>query len=147
MPFVAVLAAWFISVGRALIGAVQHGDLFAVGLWSAMCLFGAALVLHGPVRYRTSGLEIRRDGLTIVSFGHHRRIPWNELARVETEDIDFPTFRGRGPCVVLVLTDRRSVRLWVTQQSKWRYDDRVTALEMRADRLRAIRRECQASDT
>lgn len=147
VPFVAVLGVWITGIGRALIGAVQDGDLFAVGLWSAMCLFGAALVLQGPIRYRTSGLEIHREGLTVVSFGRRRRIPWDELARVEIEDVDFPTLRGRGPCLVLVLTDRRSVRLWVTEQSKWRYDDRVAALEERADQLRAIRRKCQASDS
>lgn len=146
IPFVVVLGAWFTGVGRALIGAVQDGELFDIGLWSAMFLFGVALVLLGPVRHRTSGLEIRRDGLTVASFGRRRRIPWAELARVEIEDIDFPSFRGRGPCVVLVLTDRRRVHLWVTEQSKWRYDDRVAALQERADQLRAIRRECQAAD-
>jgi hypothetical protein len=139
-----LLGVWFAWVTWALVETVQGGDLFMAGVFAAMWLGGLAIFIDSA-RYRTSRLEIRRDGLTVVSLGHRRRIAWTQLARVEVEDIDFPSLRGRGPCVVLVLTDRRRVRLRVTEQWKWGYDKRVAALEQHADRLRAIRRECRAS--
>lgn len=143
VPFVAIAAAWFVFVGVGVIRAVQDRDLVGVCLWTLMCLGGLA-ILWEPIRYRTSRLEIRRAGLTVISLGRCRRVEWSDLARIEVDDVDFPRLRGRGPCLVLVLTDRRRVRVWVTEQSGWRYDDRAAALEDRADQLRAIRRKHQS---
>jgi hypothetical protein len=142
IPAVIFWAVWFSFVGGALIDAVRDDDLGAAGLLGIMCLFAVVIVAQ-PFRYYTSRLEIREDGLTVVSLGRRRCIPWSNIARVETDYFDFVFVRRRGPCVVLVLTDRRRVRLLVTEQFAWRYDERSEAVERRAEQLRSIRRKYQ----
>ncbi len=140
IPVVAFFSVWLTFIGGMLIEALRDGDLPAAGLAFAACVFGIAVAVQ-PFRYSSSRLEIRQDGLTVVSLGRRRRIPWSDVARVEVDDVD--SLRSSGPYVVLVLTDRRRVRLLATQQSAWRYDDRADAVRQRAEQLRAIRRTCQ----
>lgn len=88
-----------------------------------------------------SRLEFRQEGLTLVTFGRRQEIPWSDVSRVDIDDVEFPKWRGRGPCLVLVFPDGRRKRLWMTEQWQWGYDRRLEALQQMAEQFRSIRRE------
>jgi hypothetical protein len=142
VPTAVFVGAWLITSGSWLYRSVREGDSIGSVVFALVFLAGLwCLVLS--VRYQTSRLEIRRNGLVVSSLGRRRDVPWTNLARVEVDDVEVTTLRGRGPCVVLVLVGGRRVRLWVTEQSRWSYERRQDAVQQQAELLRSIRRDCQ----
>jgi Bacterial PH domain len=140
LPSVAIGVLALVYLTMSLVGALLDGDRGAVVALSAFGAF-AGMVGRRFVLPFTSRVEVRREGLTVVDIVRRRRIPWVDVARIEIDQVDFPTFRGRGPCVMLVLIGGRRIRLWATEQTGWGHSRRDDTLHELADDLRRLRRE------
>lgn len=128
--FMAVVVTTSI-LGQDAVGAV--GGLAGFAICGVLC--------WQALRTAVVRTDLTEAGVT-TSVGMWRRtIPWSQIARTEVDDVVFPRFSSHGPCLLLVLTSRKRVRLWATERWSGTSDDRFDHLNRQAEQLRQIRRE------